>query len=44
MAIVAGPEFNDGILFWEIKTDDLAGWTGECNAKEYWLEPVMIQA
>jgi hypothetical protein len=43
MTIVAGPVCTEGLVFWQIQTDEIPGglgWTAEGDGTEYYLQPV----
>lgn len=46
MEVMAGPVYNDGMIFWQVRSPALAqpGWTSEGNQPkaEYYLAPVAI--
>lgn len=46
MEVIAGPVYNDGMIFWQVRSPALAqpGWTSEANQVkgESYLAPVMI--
>ncbi len=39
--VLEGPVCGrDGLSFWRVQADNLAGWTAEGQGSEYWLEPI----
>jgi len=38
--IVGGPGCGDGLVWWQIETGDVTGWTAEGQNGVYWLDPI----
>ncbi len=38
--IIAGPQCNDSILWWQANYSGIVGWIGEGSGSTYWIEPV----
>lgn len=38
--IVGGPGCGDGLVWWQIETGDVTGWTAEGQNGIYWLNPI----
>ncbi len=39
--ISGGPHCVNNILFWQVTTDSITGWTGEGREDDYWLVPAI---
>lgn len=38
-SVTGGPQCAEGILWWQIYSGGIVGWTGELQGTSYWIEP-----
>ncbi|MBL8163804.1 MAG: SH3 domain-containing protein [Anaerolineae bacterium] len=41
-SVTGGPQCAEGILWWQIYSGGMVGWTGELQGASYWIEPANL--